>query len=278
MPTPVAVLTIAGTDSAGGAGVHADLRAFLALGLHGASAIAALTAQSTVGIDAVHVVPTDFVVAQVRSVVGDLRIQAVKTGFLASASTVTAVGALASAGELPSLVVDPVLVRADGAPLFAAEVAAAYLVDLLPHALVATPNRAEAALLLGRSLLTIDDMAEAAVALAELGPSLVVVKGGDGGDEGDRAVDVVATADGVVEHLEMPHVATANDHGAGCSFAAVVAGRLAMGAEPPEAVRDAKAFVHAGLTSAAGWRLGSGHGPIDALARIDGFEWHVHGP
>lgn len=277
MPTPAAVLTIAGTDSAGGAGIHADLRAFLALGLHGASAVAALTAQSTAGIDAVHVVPTDFVVAQIRSVVGDLDIRAVKTGFLASASTVSAVGQLAGAGLLPSLVVDPVLVRSDGAPLFAAEVAAAYLVDLLPHAVVATPNRAEAALLLGRPLATIDDMAQAAVDLAALGPSLVVVKGGDGGDEGDRAVDVVASADGVLERLEMPHVATGNDHGSGCSFAAVIAGRLAMGVQPVDAVRDAKAFVHAGLAAASGWRLGSGHGPIDALARIDGFEWHVHG-
>lgn len=274
MPTPVAVLTIAGTDSAGGAGVHADLRAFLALGLHGASAIAAITAQNTLGIDAVHVVPTEMVVAQITSVVGDLDIRAAKTGFLASAATVSAVGELAAAGRLRNLVVDPVLVRADGERLFATDVELAYLGDLLPHAVVATPNRAEAGVLVGRELRTVAEMGDAAVELAGLGPDLVVVKGGDAEDEGDRAIDVVATAAGVVAHLEMAHVHTANDHGSGCSFAAVTAGRLALGASPLEAVRDAKAFVHDGLVSAAGWRLGSGHGPIDAIARIAGFSWH----
>lgn len=275
MPTPVAVLTIAGTDSAGGAGVHADLRAFLALGLHGATAIAAVTAQSTAGIDGIHLVPTEMVVAQIRSVVGDLRIRAVKTGFLGSAATVSAVGALAAEGHLPNLVVDPVLVRASGDRLFGTDVEQAYLTQLLPHAAVVTPNRAEAGLLVGRELRTVDDMAAAAVALAGLGPRIVVVKGGDADDEGDRAIDVVATPDGDVDRLEMERIATPNDHGTGCSFAAVAAGRLATGWTPLEAVRDAKAFVHHGLASAAGWRLGSGHGPIDAIARNAGIVWHT---
>lgn len=280
MPTPVAVLTIAGTDSAGGAGVHADLRTFTAFGLHGAAAIAALTAQSTVGIDAVHIVPTSFVEAQIASVVGDLQIRAVKTGFLASAATVSAVGALAGLGRLPRLVVDPVLVRATGDRLFDVAVERAYVTDLLPHATVATPNRAEAGLLVGRELPTISAMADAAVEIAALGPGLVVVKGGDAGgrgaaDEGDRAVDVVATVDGVVDELVMPHVDTGNDHGSGCSFAAAVAARLACGDEPLTAVRAAKEYVHRGLVSAAAWRLGRGHGPIDAFAGIAEFSWQM---
>lgn len=280
MPTPAAVLTVAGADSAGGAGVHADLRTFSAFGLHGASAIAALTAQNTRGIDAVEVIPADFVAAQVRSVTDDLTIAAAKTGFLASPDTVEAMGELAAAGRLPRLVVDPVLVRATGDRLFDRAVERAYTASLLPHAIVATPNRAEAALLVGRPLRTVDDMVEAAVELAAAGPGVVVVKGGEDEASGSAdtpaaAVDVVADASGELDRLEMPLVATGNDHGSGCSFAAAVVAGLARGATPLDAIRDAKAYVHAGLVAAADWQLGSGHGPIDAFARIEGFVWHA---
>lgn len=265
MATPVVALTIAGTDSAGGAGVHADLRTFAAHGVHGATAVAALTAQSTRGIDAVHVVPADFVAAQITSVLADLTVEATKTGFLASADTVRVVGALAAEGALRRLVVDPVLVRADGQRLFDRSVEEAYLEALLPSAVVITPNRVEAGLLVGRVLSTVDDMVAAAAELAVTGPEVVVVKGGDAVDEGERSIDIVAMADGVVERLVLPRIDTANDHGSGCSFAAATAARLALGDHPVDAVRAAKHFVHRALAGAADWRIGAGHGPLDQL-------------
>ena len=140
---------------------------------------------------------------------------------------------------------------------------------------MATPNRVEAGLLVGRPVRTVADMADAAVDLAALGPALVVVKGGDADDEDDRAVDVVADGDGLVEELVMPRIETGNDHGSGCSFSAAVAAGLAVGTAPLDAVRAAKRFVHAGLGSAAGWRLGAGHGPVDAFAGLDGFAWEM---
>lgn len=263
-PTPLVALTVAGVDSAGGAGVHADLRAFAALGLHGATAVAALTAQSTTGIEAVHVVPADFVAAQLDAVLGDLTVRATKTGFLASAATVAVVADAAEAGRLTNLVVDPVLVTARGERLFDPDVEQAYLHRLLPRAAVMTPNRVEAGLLVGRPLRTLADMEAAAVELSELGRGAVVVKGGDAEDEGDRSIDVLAVG-GTVERLELPRVHTANDHGSGCSFAAAIAARLALGDDVDVAVRAAKAFVHRGLLGARTWRLGAGHGPIDAF-------------
>jgi len=262
--TPTVALTIAGVDSAGGAGVHADLRAFAATGVHGATVVAALTAQSTAAVHAVHVVPADFVAAQLDAVLGDLDVRAVKTGFLGAAATVEVVSAAATAARLPNLVVDPVLVRADGTPMFAPEVTEAYRRRLLPAARVTTPNRVEAGLLVGRALRTVADMEEAAAELLALGAGAVVVTGGDAEDEGDRSIDVLATTAGI-EHLSLPRVATANDHGSGCSFAAATAARLALGDDVPTAVRAAKAFVHRGLEGARAWRLGAGHGPIDAF-------------
>lgn len=263
MSTPPVALTIAGVDSAGGAGVHADLRTFAALGLHGTTAVAALTAQNTETIRRVQLVEADLVVAQVEAVLDDLDVRAAKTGFLGHADTVRAVAALAD--RVPVLVVDPVLVRTTGDRLFDRSVEQAYLGALIPVATVLTPNRVEAGILLGRTLDTVADMEEAAAELAATGPRLVVVKGGDAADEGDRAVDVVADPSGVIEQLVLPRVATRNDHGSGCTFAAATAARLALGDDPLTAVRAAKAFVHDALVGAAGWRLGTGHGPLDQL-------------
>ena len=262
-------MTIAGTDSAGGAGVHADLRTFAAFGLHGASAIAALTAQNTRGIDRVHLVPADFVIAQVESVMADLDVRAVKTGFLGGADVVEAVGALVGERSpdrrIGGLVVDPVLVRADGSSMFGREVERAYRTSLAGHATVLTPNRVEAGVLVESAVETIADMERAALGLLDLGPEVVVVKGGDAVDEGDEAVDVVASRSGTVERMVLPMVPTGNDHGSGCSFAAATTARLALGDDPLEAVRAAKRFVHDALRGAAGWRLGDGHGPLDQL-------------
>ena len=264
MPTPLVALTVAGVDSAGGAGVHADLRAFAAHGLHGASAVAALTAQSTRTVEAVHLVPPEFVAAQLDAVLGDLDVRAAKTGFLGSAATVDVVARVAEAGRLANLVVDPVLVTSTGAALFPPEVQAALVTALLPLARVITPNRTEAGLLVGRELATVADMEAAARELLGLGCDAVVVKGGDAEDEGDRAVDVLAVAGGT-ERLVLDRVDTPNDHGSGCSFAAATAARLALGDEVPDAVRAAKDFVHQALLGARDWRLGAGHGPIDAF-------------
>ncbi len=243
--------------------MYADLRTFAALGVHGTSAVAALTAQNTRGIDAVHLVPAEFVIAQVESVLTDLDVRAVKTGFLGSVAVVEAIGALARSGRLRDLVVDPVLVSADGTPMFAPDIEDAYRSHLLPHATVLTPNRVEAGLLLGCEVRTIADMSDAAVRLATLGPRVVVVKGGDAVDETSDSVDAVAVASGEKEMLSLSMVATANDHGSGCSFAAATAARLALGDTPIDAVRAAKSFVHTALAGSADWRLGAGHGPLD---------------
>lgn len=264
MPTPLVALTIAGVDSAGGAGVHADLRAFAAHGLHGATVVAALTAQSTLAIGAVHLVPPSFVAAQLDAVLGDLDVRATKTGFLGSAEVVQVVADAAASGRLADLVVDPVLVTSTGASLFPPDVPRALVAALLPRARVITPNRTEAGLLVGRPLPTIADMEAAAIELLDLGCDAVVVKGGDAEDEGAEAVDVLA-ATGRVERLAAPRVDTPNDHGSGCSFAAAIAARLALGDDVGDAVRSAKAFVHRGLLGARTWRLGAGHGPIDAF-------------
>lgn len=264
MPTPLVALTIAGVDSAGGAGVHSDLRTFAAHGLHGATVVAALTAQSTSAIEAVHPVPASFVAAQLDAVLGDLDVRSTKTGFLGSAAVVGVVADAAEAGRLVDLVVDPVLVTSAGVPLFPPDVQHALVSRLLRRARVITPNRIEAGLLVGRALPRVPDMEAAALDLLELGCGAVVVKGGDAEDEGDHAVDVLAVG-GRVERIVAARVDTTNDHGSGCSFAAAIAARLALGDDVDGAVRSAKAFVHRGLLGARTWRLGAGHGPIDAF-------------
>ena len=264
MPTPLVALTIAGVDSAGGAGVHADLRAFAAHRVHGATVVAALTAQSTRTIEDVHAVTAGFVAAQLDAVLGDMDVRATKTGFLGSAATVEVVAFAAQEGRLANLVVDPVLVTSAGTALFPPDVQAAMAAGLLAPARVITPNRTEAGLLVGRPLPTSNDMEAAAIELLDLGCEAVVVKGGDAEDEGDQAIDVLAIA-GQVERLALPRVETPNDHGSGCSFSAAIAARLALGDDVGDAVRSAKAFVHRGLLGARDWRLGEGHGPIDAF-------------
>lgn len=264
MTTPLTVLTIAGSDASGGAGVQADLRTFAAHGVHGATSLTALTAQNTVGVQGMHPVPASFVEQQVRSVVADLEVAAVKTGMLASAEIVATVAALARAGLLPNLVVDPVMVSSTGAPLLDEGAEVAYREALIPQARVVTPNRSEAAVLVGRALRTVDDAADAARSLAASGPTVVVITGGDPTGSERETVDVVATGGDVVLHRS-PRIDTINDHGTGCSFASAVAVGLARGDDPLCAVDHARAFVRRGLAGAARWRLGSGHGPIDHL-------------
>jgi hydroxymethylpyrimidine kinase/phosphomethylpyrimidine kinase len=177
MNPPVA-MTIAGSDSGGGAGIQADLKTFAALGVFGTSAITALTAQNTVGVRGVHAVPASFVVEQIEAVLDDLPVAAAKTGMLATAEIVQAVAKLAGAGRLPRLVVDPVMVASSGDRLLEPEAERLYVEELLPHASVVTPNLKEAEVLLGRRITTLSEQREAAAALGSLGPATVVVKGG----------------------------------------------------------------------------------------------------
>jgi hydroxymethylpyrimidine/phosphomethylpyrimidine kinase len=261
MNPPVA-LTIAGSDSGGGAGVQADLKTFAALGVFGTSAITALTAQNTVGVRGVHVAPAAFVVAQVEAVLDDLPVAAVKTGMLATTEIVAAVAELAAAGRLPNLVVDPVMVASSGDRLLEPAAERLYVTALLPHAYVLTPNLREAEVLLGDSITTLAEQREAARALVALGPRTVVVKGGHAvADTPDESVDVVCDGASTYE-LRAPRTATANNHGTGCTFAAAVTAGLARADELTAALMAAKAYVSRAIVGGASWRLGAGHGPL----------------
>lgn len=262
MTTPRIALTIAGSDSGGGAGIQADLRAFGRMGVFGTSVVTAVTAQNTLGVHDVHVVPATTVLAQLDAVLDDLSPAAVKTGMLATAELVGLVGGYARDGRLPRLVVDPVLVSATGHRLLDEDAIAVYRDELLPHAAVITPNLIEAGVLVGRELTSDDEIRAAARELASLGPPTVVVKGGH--RAGRQAVDVVLHR-GEEHELSAERIDTSNTHGTGCTFAAATAGGLANGLDPLVALDGAKRYVTSCIAGAADWRLGSGNGPLDHL-------------
>ena len=260
--TPFTALTIAGSDSGGGAGVQADLKTFAAHRVHGTSALTAVTAQNTVGVRGVVALDPEFVRRQAEAVLEDFAVRSVKTGMLANARIVGAVADLAAEGRLPRLVVDPVLVSSTGHRLLEPDGVDAYLTRLLPHALVATPNLREAAVLGHTTVDALRPLAArqaVAVELRRTGALYVVVKGGH---LTGSAEDVVAGPEG---ELVLPgtRVPTSNDHGTGCSLSAAVVANLARGADVLDAIRDAKAFVARALAGSVGWQLGAGHGPID---------------
>jgi len=257
---PPVALTIAGSDSGGGAGIQADLKTFAALGVFGTSVLSAVTAQNTTAVLGVRILEPEFVDLQIEAVLADLPVAATKTGMLASAATVAVVARRAAAGELPHLVVDPVMVTSTGTPLLDDEGVAAYLDLLLPHAAVCTPNMREAALLTATAVTDVSGMKIAARRLAEHGPGVVVVKGGH--FAGDSAPDVVL-ADGVVTVLDAARVVSTNDHGTGCSLSSAICARLASGSDTMAAIAEAKAFVARAIEGAASWTLGAGHGPLD---------------
>jgi hydroxymethylpyrimidine/phosphomethylpyrimidine kinase len=259
---PLVALTIAGSDSSAGAGLQADLKTFAAHGVFGTTAITAVTAQNTLGVQGVFPVPPAFVDDQITSVLSDLAVAAVKTGMLGDRGVVLAVAARAAAGELPHLVVDPVMVSSSGHRLLSADAETAYVDELFPHAEVVTPNIREASVLVGAEVATLADMEEAARQIGRSGPGTVVVKGGDLG--GEVSVDVVWDG-AVMSRLEAPRIETGNNHGTGCSFAAATAARLAAGDDLAAGVRSAKHYVHRAIAGGAGWRLGAGHGPLDHL-------------
>lgn len=255
--TPLAVLTVSGSDSSAGGGVQGDLKVFAAMRLYGTAVVTAVTSQNTKGVHDVFPMPGTVVAGQLGAVLDDMPISAVKVGMLATAEAAAAVTAKARSGLLPNLVIDPVLAASTGRRTGVSTA----IERLLPYAVVATPNREEASALVGWQVATPADMAGAAAQLASNGPKYVVVTGGDM-VAGDEAVDAVWT-DAGARFLRYPRVISRNSHGTGCAFSAAIAGRLAMGDSVPDALVYAKEYVARSLLTAREWKLGSGRGPID---------------
>ncbi|MER6096873.1 bifunctional hydroxymethylpyrimidine kinase/phosphomethylpyrimidine kinase [Streptomyces sp. NPDC001728] len=255
---PPLVLTVAGSDSGGGAGVQADLKTMLALGVHGMSVLTAVTAQNSRGVQDVWELPVEAVRAQYRAVVDDIGVQAVKTGMLASAALVETVAALLADTTAP-VVVDPVGVSKHGDPLLAESALDSVRTRLLPRATVATPNLDEVTQLTGVRVVAEADMRTAAEAVLSHGPEWVLIKGGHL-PTGREAVDLLT--DGTEEHwLRAPRHDNRHTHGTGCTLASAVASGLAKGLAVPAAVREAKEYVTGAI--AAGFALGTGIGPVD---------------
>jgi hydroxymethylpyrimidine/phosphomethylpyrimidine kinase len=272
---PPVALTIAGSDSGAGAGIQADIKTMAALGVFATTAITAVTAQNTAAVREIHHLPTAMVEAQIDAVLDDLPVAAVKTGMLGTPDIVEAVGRRAAAGDLPQLVVDPVMVASSGRIFLAEEGIEAYRRHLLPRALITTPNLWEATLLAGMEPTGVEDveaMTDMARRIHQLGPSWVLVKGGhlpgveprSGALPPDQVADVLFDGSEVTV-LTGSHVDTANTHGTGCSLSAAIAASLARGADVPTAVSVGKEFVHTALRGGALWHLGQGHGPLDHL-------------
>jgi hydroxymethylpyrimidine/phosphomethylpyrimidine kinase len=253
-------LTIAGSDSSGGAGIQADLKTFAALGVYGASAITALTAQNTQGVEAVLVVPPDFVARQIRVVARDLKVAAVKIGMLATSEVIEAVaGALETLPGVP-VVLDPVMVAASGDVLLDEDAIETLRTVLLPRADLITPNLPEAAKLLGSSDAKDERaMSGQAAALRRLGAKAVLIKGGHA--EGGKAVDILIDEAGELR-LEAPRIKTSNTHGTGCTLSSAIAAELAKGASLRDAVSNAKAYVTAAIAAADTLDIGQGRGPV----------------
>ena len=250
-------LTIAGSDSGGGAGIQADLKTFAAHGVYGTCAITALTAQNTLGVSAIHNVPADMVVAQIEAVASDIGTDAVKTGMLSTAAIVEAVAASIADLDLPRVVVDPVMIAKGGARLLDDEALETMKTELLPRAMVITPNAAEAAALLGDEVRTLDQARSAARRLKALGPAAVIVKGGH--LEGPDAIDFLFDGRDVIE-LRTPRISTTSTHGTGCTFASAIAANLALGLPLREAAQRAKDYLYEAIRHAP--QIGAGHGPL----------------
>ena len=255
------ILTIAGSDSGGGAGVQADLKAISAKGAFGLSVITALTAQNTQTVTAIHDVPISMIRAQLDAVFDDIRIDAVKIGMLSRPEVIETVAGRLRHYQAQPIVLDPVMIAKSGDALLQPDAVQALIDRLVPLATVITPNMPEAGVLLGREgPYDLDAMRQAASDLLTLGPKAVLLKGGHLA-EGD-AIDIFEDQHGRHE-FHAKRIATKNTHGTGCSFAAAVAAHLALGASPLGAIRAAKDYVARGLAGSSGWSLGSGSGPID---------------
>lgn len=257
-------LTIAGSDSGGGAGIQADLKTFLALGCHGMSAITALTAQNTVAVTGIHEVPPEFVIQQIDAVATDIGVDAAKTGMLASSALVEAAAKGVESNGIERLVVDPVFVSKHRDRLLAEDAVVALKERLLPLALVVTPNLYEAEGLVGSEVTSLDEMKEAARALHAMGPRSVLVKGGH--LQSERAVDVFFDGRDTLE-LDGRRFDTDDTHGTGCALSAAIAARLAHGDDLVPAVRAAKEFVSGAIEHSI--RIGKGFGPVNPAWKLN---------
>jgi len=266
MTTPVA-LTIAGSDSSGGAGIQADLKTFAAFGVYGASVITALTAQNTQGVRGVHPVPAEFVTAQLEAVFDDLDVAAVKIGMVAELDIVKAIAAGLSRWKPRQVVLDPVMVATSGDRLLSPDAVKCLRSDLIPRARLITPNLPEAAALLEEGVAS----DEAAIAdqgrrLLAAGAQAVLIKGGHG--QGRESIDYLFTQ-GSVTALPAPRIATKNTHGTGCSLSSAIAAGLAKGETLEQAVRHGKTWITAAIAAADRLGVGKGHGPIHHFHRFD---------
>ena len=256
---PIA-LTIAGSDSGGGAGIQADLKTFSALGVYGASVITALTAQNTQGVTGIHDTPPDFITAQIDAVFSDLDVKAVKIGMLSRPDAILAVVAGLRRWDPAHVVLDPVMVATSGDRLLAPEAIDLLRTRLIPAVQIITPNLPEAAALLDLPIATTEAEIEGqGTKLLTLGCPAVLIKGGHG--EGTESVDYLVSANGRLR-LAAPRIATRNTHGTGCTLSSAIASGLAKGQPLETAVRNAKAYVSAAIAAADRLDVGKGHGPV----------------
>jgi hydroxymethylpyrimidine/phosphomethylpyrimidine kinase len=258
---PVA-LTIAGSDSGGGAGIQADIKTFYACGVHGACAITSVTSQNTLGVASRFDLPADVVVSQIEAVLEDLDVEGAKTGMLASAAIIHAVAEVVAERGLANLVVDPVAVSTSGHSLLDGGGIETIAERLFPLATVITPNLTEASLLLDREIASIEEMRKAAVLLKDMGPASVLLKGGDLGGS-PQAVDIFYDGDDMVT-LASPRIDTANTHGTGCMLSAAAAAYLALGDDPQHAASRAKQVVTRALKHSLD--IGGGRGPVHPVS------------
>ncbi|WP_342439844.1 bifunctional hydroxymethylpyrimidine kinase/phosphomethylpyrimidine kinase [Paenibacillus sp. FSL L8-0436] len=255
-------LTIAGSDSGGGAGIQADLKTFQELGVYGMSALTAVTAQNTLGVQGVYPLGSEAVTAQLDSVGSDLQPDAVKTGMLFSGEIIRAVAGKVRQYGWDKLVVDPVMIAKGGSPLLLQEAVQALITELLPLSLVATPNIPEAESLTGMKISGLADREQAAVLIHSMGARVVVLKGGH--DDGTTGVlDLLYDGNEFI-YLESPRISTRHTHGTGCTFSAAAAAGLAQGNTVKEAIHTAKAFIQAAIEDSLG--IGAGHGPTNHFA------------
>ena len=261
-PTPPRALTIAGSDSGGGAGIQADLKTFAALGVFGTSAITAITAQNTLGVTAVAEVPLEVITDQIEAVVSDIGADAVKTGMLSSTEIVDCVAGSVQKHELNPLVVDPVMVAATGAQLLQDDAVESVKTQLVPLAMVVTPNVPEAEVLTGIEIDSVEDMELAGGELVMMGAGAAVVKGGHFDDGSGRVNDVLVTRDGV-KHITSLRIDTTSNHGTGCTFASAIAAHLAHGLDLTRSVDLAQRYVWNAMANAA--PIGNGHGPLNHM-------------
>ena len=260
------VLSIAGSDSGGGAGIQADLKTFSALGCYGMTAITAITAQNTLGVSAIHGLPAAVLRAQIRAVLDDIGADAIKIGMLHSPEAVGVVAQALDDYRIAHVVLDPVMVATSGDRLMAQETAQVLVAELFHRATLITPNLDEAGLLLGRQITLATQFDAATRDLIALGAPAVLLKGGH--LAADEVVDVLATRSGLTQRWASPRIASRNVHGTGCTLASAIAAHLALGLDLPQAVTEARRYVLAAIASGAAVLTGAGHGPLN----------HAHAP